>query len=243
MLKAQTEITLLKQKTIELEARERTLVNKLNTLMNQPAATAMGPLAVPLFKALSAVEDGQGVGKALAGRPELQLAQARMERAQAEQAYMKKEGLPDYKLGFEYRSLPADDQAMFMVGIELPIWRSKVRAGVRGAGYMVQSERAAREAVERQVTQEVQDAWVQVQAAQRILALTRAELIPQAQGRLSASEAAYRSGDKGDFMDLLESERFLLNVRVAAVVAEAELGMQWSRYARAMGLSVLEVLK
>ncbi|MEI7880098.1 MAG: TolC family protein [bacterium] len=243
VLKAQTEITLLKQKIIELEVRELTLKNKLNTLMNRPVATAIGRVVVPSLESPSPVEGGQFANNAFTHRPELQLAKARIERAQAEQAFMKKEGLPDYKVGLEYRSMPADDQAMFMVGIELPVWRNKIGAGVRGAGHMVQSELAAREAAERQVTQEVQDALAQIQAAERTLALIRRELIPQAELRLSASEAAYRSGDKGDFMDLLESERFLLNVRVTTVMTEADLRMQWSRFARAAGLSVLEVLK
>ena len=243
VLKAQTEITLLKQKIIELEARELMLRNKLNTIMNRPVATVIGPVEVPPLKAISPVEAERVVGKALARRPEIQLAQARIERAQAERAFMAKEGLPDYKVGLEYRSMPVDDQAMFMVGIELPIWRNKIGAGVRGAEHMVQSEQAAREAAERQVAQEVQDAVTQIRAAEQTLALTRSQLIPQAELRLSASEAAYRSGDKGDFLDLLESERFLLNMRVTAVMTEAELGMQWARFARATGLSVLEVLK
>ena len=36
--------------------------------------------------------------------------------------------------GFEYRQLKdADDMAMFMVGLELPIWAGKNAAGVREA--------------------------------------------------------------------------------------------------------------
>jgi len=243
VLKAQTEITLLKQKLIELEARELVLRNKLNTIMNRPVATAIDRVMIPPLTAILPGEADRVVGNALARRPEIHMAQARIERAQAERTFMEKKGRPDYKVGLEYRSMPVEDQAMFMVGIELPVWRSKVGAGVRGAEHMVQSEQAAREAAERQVTREVQDALAQIQGAQRTLSLTRAELIPQAELRLAASEAAYRSGDKGDFMDLLESERFLLNVRVAAVMTEADLGMQWSRFARAMGVSVLEVLK
>jgi len=240
VLKAQTEITMLKQKWVELEARELTLKTKLNTLMNRPVASFIGRVVSPPLKSISSDEGEQIAVQALARRPELQQVQARIERAQAERAFMGKEGLPDYKLGLEFRSMPGDDQAMFMVGIELPIWRSKIGAGVRGADRMIQSEQASREAAQRQVLQEVQDALIQIQAAQRSLLLTSKELIPQAELRLSASEAAYRSGGKGDFMDLLESERFLLNARVMAVMAEAELGMQWARLARACGVSVLE---
>jgi cobalt-zinc-cadmium efflux system outer membrane protein len=242
VLKAQTEITMLKQKGIELEARELSLKNKLNTLMNRPVKTVIGRVEGPPVKSVLSDEGDQISIKALVHRPELQLAQARIERARAESAYMEKEGMPDYKVGLEYRSMSGDDQAMFMVGVELPIWRSKIRAGVRGASRMVESEQAAREAAERQVMQEAQDALTQIQAAQRTLELTRNELIPQAELRFSASEAGYRSGGKADFMDLLESERFLLNARVMSVMAEAELGMQWARLARAVGVSVLELV-
>lgn len=245
VLKARTETILLKQKVVELEGRELTLQHKLNTLMNRPVNAVIGPLRNPASTErrppASRHDEEQIAAKAFSHRPELQAAQARIERARAERGFMQKEGLPDYKVGLEYRSMPAGDQAMFMVGIELPIWRAKIGAGVRGADRMVQSELAAHEVAERQVVQEVQDALAQIQTAQRTLALASAELIPQAELRFAASEAAYRSGGKGDFMDLLESERFLLNARVMAVMAEAELGLQWARLARAVGVSVLDI--
>ncbi len=242
VLKAQTEITMLKQKWIELESRELTLKHRLNTLMNRPVDMAMGPLEVPAWRAPDEVESlgDRMMAKAVVNRPELGLAGVRIERAQAEGALMRKEGRPDYKVGLEYRSMPDEDQAMFMVGVELPIWRSRIGAGVRGADRMVESELAARESVARQVRLEVQDAVTQVQAAQRTLELTRKELVPQAESQFSASEAAYQSGGKGDFMALLESQRFLLKVRLMGVMAESELRMQWARLARAVGVSVLE---
>ena len=59
-------------------------------------------------------------------------------------------------------------------------------------------------------------------------------MIPQAEARFKASDAAYRTG-KGDFLDLLESERFLLNARTLAAMAEGNLGMQLARLERAAG--------
>jgi outer membrane protein TolC len=38
-----------------------------------------------------------------------------------------------------------------------------------------------------------------------------------------------------DFLDLLESERFLLNAHVMAVMAEGNVGMQLARLERAVG--------
>lgn len=60
------------------------------------------------------------------------------------------------------------------------------------------------------------------------------ELLPQSETRFKASEAAYRSGG-GNFLELLESERFRLNARVMTAMAEANLGMQAARLERAIG--------
>ncbi|MBI2442186.1 MAG: hypothetical protein HYV35_12550, partial [Lentisphaerae bacterium] len=74
--------------------------------------------------------------------------------------------------------------------------------------------------------------------ARRTLELYRGELIPQAETRFSASAAGYRTGQV-DFLDFLESERFLLNARVMAAREEGMLGMQAARLERALG-STLE---
>jgi len=67
--------------------------------------------------------------------------------------------------------------------------------------------------------------------------LYRAELIPQAEARFSASEAGYRTG-KVDFMDLLESERFLLNAKMMTAMTEGAVGMQAARLERAIGATL-----
>ena len=78
-----------------------------------------------------------------------------------------------------------------------------------------------------------------VQAARQTLKLYRDNLIPQARSRFDASEAGYRAG-QADFMDLLESERFLLETRVMAAMAEGEAGMQAARLERALGVAAGE---
>jgi cobalt-zinc-cadmium efflux system outer membrane protein len=96
------------------------------------------------------------------------------------------------------------------------------------------SSQAAREAAERQSALDVQEASISLQTARRTLELYRTELIPQAEARFSASEAGYRTG-RVDFMDLLESERFLLGAKIMAAMAEGTLGMQAARLERAVG--------
>jgi len=237
VLKAQAEITMLKQKLLELQAQETTLKAKLNALFNRRADKPLGPAVTP--PETGDIDNVDALfALAATNRPEVQAAQAQVERYELERKLMAKESVPDYKLGMEYRDLGAsDDMVMFTVSVDLPIWRSKYRAGVREAEKMRVSSQAAREAAERQSALDVQDASFKLQTARRTLELYRAELIPQAEARFSGSEAGYRTG-KVDFMDLLESERFLLGVKMMAAMTEGTVGMQAARLERAVGAEV-----
>lgn len=239
VIKAQAEITLLKQKRLELDVQETTLRAKLNTLLNRRADTPLG-LSVTVPPVVPDADVQRLFAPAQKNRPEIKGAEARIQRSRQERDLMKKEFWPDYRLGIEYRVIAqADNMAMFTVGFDLPIWQSKYRAGLREAEKMIESERTALEAARQQVSFDVQDAHFKLLTAHRTLALYKAELIPQAEARFSSSEAGYRAG-KVDFMDLLESERFLLDARVMAVMAEGAIGMQSARLERALGTAPME---
>lgn len=229
VLKAQAEITMLQQKLLELEQQEAVLKAKLNQLLNRPVEATVG-------LAVTAPPADFAVGKLpTASRPEIKKAEAEIQRSELERDLMKKEFWPDYRLGVEYRDFRSEpNMVMFTIGFDIPIWQSKYRAGVRAAEKMIEAGQAGLEAVQRQTAFDVQDASFKLQTARRTLELYKTALIPQAQARFEASEASYRTG-KADFMDLLESERFLLNARVMAAMAEGNVGMQAARLERAIG--------
>jgi outer membrane protein TolC len=241
VLKAQTEITMLKQRLLELQQQEATLKAKLNSLMNRPTDA---PLGLAVTAPVAEIDAGFNdlLARAENIRPEIKSARAEIERSQAQRELMERASLPDYRLGVEYRNVGvdfssfrrADDMVMFTVGLDLPIWRTKYRAGVREAEKTIESSHAALEAAERQIVYNVQDAHFKLLTAKRTLELYRTALIPQAEARLSASEAGYRTGKTG-FLDLLESERFLLNARLMEAMAEGNLGMLLARLERAVG--------
>jgi len=99
---------------------------------------------------------------------------------------------------------------------------------------MVASNESALDMARKQAGLDVQQAYFNVKSAREILDLYRGALIPRAQARFDASEAGYRAGGVS-FMDLLDSQRFLLNARVMAAMAEFNLGMQLARLERAIG--------
>jgi len=237
MIKAQTEITMLKQRLLELHAQENTVKARLNTLLNRRADEPVGTLARPPAVGVP-VEAAKLFADAARSRPEVLAAQAQIERYGLEKKLMEKEYLPDYKLGLEYRDIQSEDNMlMFTVSVELPIWQSKYKAAVREAERMQASSQAAREAAERQSAFDVQDAHFKLLTAQRTLDMYRTELVPQAEARFNASEAGYRAG-KVDFLDLLESERFLLNTKVMTAMSEGAAGMQAARLERAVGVDM-----
>ena len=145
-IKAQTEVTMLKQKLLELQSQENMLKAKLNTLLGRRADSLLELSGPPPEAALP--ENVKALfSLAAENRPEVLAAQTQVERYALEKRLMQKEYLPDYKLGLEYRSLNKDDDMlMFTVSVELPIWQSKNRAGVREAMEMMISSQAAREA-------------------------------------------------------------------------------------------------
>jgi outer membrane protein TolC len=241
VLKAQAEISMLKARILELEQQQTVLKAKLNQLLNRRADSPLG-LAVTEPQREFEFQADQLFGLAEKNRPEIKQARAQIERSQRERDLMKKEFFPDYRLGVEYRNVGvdwsdfsrSDNMVMFTVGIDLPIWQTKYRAGVREANKMIESTTAALEVAETQTSYDVQDASFKLLTARRSLDLYKSALVPQAEARFNASEAGYRTG-KVDFLDLLESERFLLNARVMAVMAEGNVGMQLARLERAVG--------
>lgn len=236
---AESETTLIKQKAIELEAREKTLVAELNVLLDRKADTPVGALAPP-----PEVRVPDDLSARLAGasdaRPEVLYARTMADRYGIEQKLMEKESMPDYQLGVEYRSLGMDeDMVMLTVGIDLPIRRGSIRAGIRESVLMRESSLAAAQAAARASELEIQNAAIALAAAQRTLRLVQSELIPQAQSRFKAGEAAYRNG-KADFQELLESQRLLLAVRIDEAMTRGEVGKQAARLEQAAGIDLIK---
>lgn len=237
-LQAQTEISMLKQRQYELEQEEAVAKARLNLLLNHRADSPIG-YAVTEPEANFDLAADELFALAEKSRPEIKRAQIDIKSREAERALMKKEYFPDYRLGLEYRSFRwGTDMAMFTIGFDLPIWRGKYSSGVRESEKMLESSQAGLENARQQTSYEVQDAFFKLTTARRTLELYKTALIPQAEARLQASEAGYRTG-KVSFLELLESERVLLNARIMSIMAEGNIGMELARLERAVGTDLV----
>jgi len=172
---------------------------------------------------------------ALTSRPELAAGRAEIVRAAADVEVMRDMFRPMATI----RTGPAYTMAegrgwMAMVGISLPIWRDKVRAGVAEAQAMRAMSEADLRAMTRMVEGQAAVALNQVQAARdRQLALT-SDVLPRARMAIEPAVAGYASGQL-PLVSVIEAVQALWLVQSDLIVADIELGLAWARLGRAIG--------
>lgn len=123
---------------------------------------------------------------------------------------------------------------MLMIGVSVPIWRERLRAGVAEARAMQRMANADLEAMRRMVEGEATAARETVSAARAQALVLESEVIPRARAATDAALAAYSSG-QGTLVSVIESVRALWEVQAEQVMAEAALGAAWARFERSIG--------
>lgn len=233
VLRAEVEIA-------RLEALARTLVSEvrgaeamLNTSLAQDADLPVPNLA-PLALT-QPVPSWPAIKTALISRPELAAGRAEIVRAEAEVQVMR----DMYRPMATIRTGPAYTMAegrgwMAMVGISLPIWRGKLRAGVAEAQAMRAMSEADLQAMTRMIEGDAAVAVTQLQAARdRQLAL-RDDVLPRARMVIEPAVAGYAAG-RLPLVSVIEAVQALWSVQSALIAADTELGLAWARLGRAVG--------
>lgn len=243
VLKIQAEITKDESRLIEIARRRASLVAALNALRDLPQDTPVEPIALAPAEAIALDLDGL-TARAREHRPELVRSAAEIARAESLRELALKGYRPDVTLGLTYtlvgerqdragRLSPpqgnGDDILGVSAGINLPIHRKKLAAGVEEAVARREAAEEAERAVLAAIDRSLGDLTARLRLTWRQLRLFEDVLTPQAEESLSSAEAAYTAGSVGS-LDLLDAERVLLEVRTSAArtradysIAEAEL--------------------
>ncbi len=121
-----------------------------------------------------------------------------------------------------------DDDLALTAGVSLPVWRSKLRAGVEeGTARRLAAEEAVRE-VTAAIDGGLGELLHRIPLLEDQVELYENVLIVQARQSLLSAESAYAAGTAGA-LDLLDAERVLLQVRVAAARARTDLDIAYAR--------------
>ncbi len=179
---------------------------------------------------------------ALTARPELAAGRAEVARADADVLVMRDMYRPmaTIRTGPSY-TMTDGKGWMAMVGLSVPIWRGKLRAGVAEAQAMRAMSEADLRAMTRMIEGEAAVAVSQVQAwRDRQQALTT-DVLPRARMAIDPAIAGYTAGQL-PLVSVIEAVQALWLVQADVITADVELGLAWARLGRAMG-SYEEVLR
>jgi outer membrane protein TolC len=121
-----------------------------------------------------------------------------------------------------------------MIGVSIPIWRERLRAGVAEARAMQRMADSDLSAMHLMVEGEAVSARESVEAARVQYAVFVDEILPRARAASESALAVYSSG-QGTLISVIESARALWEVQAEQVMAEAALGEAWARLHRATG--------
>jgi outer membrane protein TolC len=123
---------------------------------------------------------------------------------------------------------------MAMVGLTLPIWKGKLRAGVAEAEAMRAMSEAEVRAMTRMIEGEAAVAVSRLQAARERQAALTTDVLPRARMAIDPAVAGYTSGLL-PLVSVIEAVQALWLIQADVIAADTELGLAWARLGRALG--------
>ncbi|MCM8797961.1 MAG: TolC family protein [Candidatus Omnitrophica bacterium] len=238
VLKAQVELSKLANELITLEQRKQTAVAKMNVLINRDPREGLE---------ISVEEKPLGIKYnldelyhfCLENRPELKAYRLWLEKAKSSLSLAKQEYLPDFMVRYERR----EENDRFnswdaMLGISVPLWFwEKENNQVRQMKAELEMAKYEYKQMENMVLFEVKDAYVKLDSARRLVELYKTTFIPQAEQTLKSSRIAYEA-DKIDFLNLLDSQRMLLDFKLDYYRTLADYEIALADLERAVGIEL-----
>jgi outer membrane protein TolC len=248
VIKIQAEITRVIDRLEILQRQRVTLSANLNTLMDRAPhdpIPAVERLNLPRLQLN--LEELYALGEQ--NLQELKAAQALIERSEKTIDLAKKDYWPNFLVSAGFvnvgdRSDPAGiaqpppdngkNAFSLSVGINIPIWRDRYDAGVQEAAETLFAQRSSYANILNEMEFSIRDQVVRLETLQEQVNLYENALIPQAEESLRSTEAAYQTGQLG-VLDLLDSERVLLNVRVVNARYYSDFLIALANLERAVG--------
>jgi outer membrane protein TolC len=233
VLRAEVEVARLAALSRALVSEVRGAEAMLNATLALDADLTVPPLASVAF--VEPLPTWSAIRTALTSRPELAAGRAEIARADADVQVMR----DMFKPMATIRTGPAYTMAegrgwMAMVGISLPIWRDKLRAGVAEAQAMRAMSEADLRAMTRMIEGDAAAAVNQLQAARDRQDALTTDVLPRARMAIDPAVAGYSAGQV-PLVTVIEAVQVLWRVQSDLITADTELGLAWARLGRALG--------
>jgi outer membrane protein TolC len=232
--------------TARTEDRLRALEDSRAAAAEQLRSAVGAPdtLGVPVPRTLpepASIEGENPLAAVLENNPALLAADHMIRREEQSLSLAGRSSWPDLALGFEYidtgealdPSMPESGKDPWMVSlsVELPLWFAKHSAEKDAARARIEMSRYAKRAAEDELKARTERVLYELRDARSKVALYADTLIPRAEESLAVTLRDYE-GAVADFLDVLEAQRLLLDLRleleetlVRREIASAELEM------------------
>lgn len=210
VLTAETALAKLEEDEADIQRQISEAQVELNRLMNRPPEAMLPHPAASDFRPLNlSLEKLEGL--TVANRPELFLAQQKIDAAQARLDSAKKEWFPDPAFRVEADRYNDAAQAISEVdagfSVNLPWFnRAKYKAAVRENRKMLESAQAESKAAMEDALSMVQNQFIEVETFHHHTELYKNKLLPLAQQAAGAKLSGYQT-DKESFLDLLAAQQ------------------------------------
>jgi outer membrane protein TolC len=235
VIKAQTELTMMRSELVMLASERRQAIARLNTVL---ARAADAPLAEPLAPRevpAAALEFAGLTERAGQRNPQLRVQAAQIDGAERNAALVRANRWPDLTFGLatiQQGTRLTDYEVMFEVNI--PWQRDVLRANESEAEAMRSAAQARREASALQLQGEIGQNWAALDALREQAGILRDTLLPQSQLTFESALSAYQSG-RIDFGTLLDAQRQIRRARLDLLKVQLEQQMRLSEIERIVG--------
>lgn len=239
ILKLQIEISLIESQINTFQSSFESVVNQLQSLFDGSFSpelfggqrTSLLPPNATEFRLETARKAHPRYGKA---QRELQIAILRNQIAV-------RKNYPDLVAGLNYTSIGegGDDAWGIKVGVNLPIWFGRNRARTRSTRLQIGSRKELVEEAWNQIEDDVRSTQKDLAEIGENYALYDERLVQESAQMLSSAFSAYETG-KISFLDLLDSERMVVRVRLEFEAVEARRRIANAKMLKVMGLIHLD---
>lgn len=240
VIRVQTELSRLRDQAIALRRRGEAEARRIARATGGPEG---GMELQPISLDIPELDIHSGLLEELAmeSHPRVSGMRAQVSADEALVSRRNLAGRPDFKVGLGYTFVDRRDDAAGLllppqdngkdilavtVGLNLPLQRRRIKAGIAEARLGLQARQQAVTSLQQDIRYRIQEAVLRFQASSERAELYHEVVVPQAEASLDSAEAAY-STSKIDFLNLLEAERVLFQVRLAyhRMVADSWLAL------------------
>lgn len=219
VLLAQTDLARLSETRAMIEQDISEQQTQLNVLMNRPARAPLGRPGPPVFKVRDIYSDSLEA-TALASRPEILMAQRKIEAEKGRVQLAKRQWIPDPQIQVKARQFNGTVGIQeYDTGIFFSVpWMnvSKYSAGVAEAEKSLESAQREYDAASNEVLGLVRDQVKKIETIAQNYRLYHNRIVPLANETVQSTRSSYEA-DKTSFLELITARRTLQDVDLSAL--------------------------